>query len=402
MPNLPHRYTQVAINVSHLQQASVAMFTERHKLWVIVGTRPEVIKQVPLLWALRQRLGDEQVALVGSGQHRELLTRALAHFGETTDINFDLMVPKQAVGPLAASVLARMDAAVLEYRPETIIVQGDTTTAAMTAIAAFHRAVRLVHNEAGLRTYDLANPWPEEANRRWISAVADIHLCPTERARSFLLREGTAAHRIHVVGNTGIDALLWTLQRPCPGETRALLNHCIERRLQPVLVTAHRRENDPETMDTWFNALKQFVTDHRDILLVCPMHPNLRARHAAHTHLAAHPRVRIREPLDYASTCHVLSCSRFVVTDSGGLQEEAATLGVPAVVCRKATERAEAVELGLSRLASPDDSSALTDAMEWACALGSDTAARAALMHLMPFGDGRSAPRAATALFPLP
>ncbi len=256
------------------------------KIWVVVGTRPEVIKQVPLYRALVKKMGKQNVGLIGTGQHRELLDQALAHFGEKLDVNLELMQAGQSLGATAARVLTKIDEIVVASKPEMLIVQGDTTTAAMTAVAGFHNGIKVVHNEAGLRTYDLQNPYPEEANRKWIGVVADIHFPPTVVARDALIKEGVDPSRVHVVGNTGIDALMWTLkEKKCPDETAGLISGWKARGLKPVLVTAHRRENDVSKMDAWFQSLAGFLEQRKDIVLVCPMHPNNRALDAAKKYL---------------------------------------------------------------------------------------------------------------------
>lgn len=367
-----------------------------YKVWVVVGTRPEVIKQVPVYRALAKKLGKKTVGLIGTGQHRELLQQALSHFGETLDFNLDLMKPGQALGLTAASVMQSMEETFAKSRPELIIVQGDTTTAAMTAVSAFHNGITVAHNEAGLRTYDLQNPWPEEANRRWIGVVADIHFPPTERAKQALLREGVAPEKIHVVGNPGIDSLFWTLSKPCPTDTAAKLKEWKDKGLQPVLVTAHRRENDASKMSAWFQSLGEFLEKRKDIVLVCPLHPNLRAADSATKYLGSHERAWLCKPLDYASVCHVLKECRFIVTDSGGLQEESATLQVPCVVCRKVTERMEAVDVGIAHLADPTDGENILKEMSWAYEYAPKAKAKG---PIYPFGDGKSADRITSILF---
>lgn len=362
-------------------------------IWVVVGTRPEVIKQVPLLWALRRRFGAANVHLIGTGQHRELLEQALEHFGEGLQTNFSLMEPGRPLAATAGAILTRFEAEVRSVRPRLVVVQGDTITAAMAAISAFLSGIAVCHNEAGLRTYDVSQPFPEEASRRWIAPVAAMHLAPTTTARAALLREGVPDDAIAVTGNTGIDALHWTLRQSPPRGIEEFLAACDERRVKPVLVTAHRRENDPSRMDSWFSALRAFADRHADLMLVVPMHPNNAARPAAERHLGSFDRAWLTTAFDYASTCHLLGRCAFVVTDSGGIQEEAATLGVPAVVCRAVTERPDGVELGAARIASPEDESRVVAAMTWAAAV--PDAARAAWRKAAVYGDGGAADRGA-------
>ena len=334
--------------------------------WVVVGTRPEVIKQVSVYWGMCDVFGRDQVALIGSGQHKELLTQALSHFGAELDTNLELMRAGQTLAESAARILDKITELLKLHRPKVVIVQGDTTTAAMTAIAAFHLGIRVVHNEAGLRTFDPWNPYPEEANRKWISAIANHHMAPTLLAKQRLMSEGTNEAQISVVGNPGIDSLFWTLK-----ETSVDLHHPVRiflhrTRLKPVLVTAHRRENDESAMDRWFDGLKQFLSIHPALALICPAHPNNRARAAMEKYLGGHPQVVVCDPIDYGQLCHLLMECAFVVSDSGGIQEETATLKVPCVVVRKTTERPEAIAHGTARLANPDSVSEILDQMKWA------------------------------------
>jgi UDP-N-acetylglucosamine 2-epimerase (non-hydrolysing) len=360
----------------------------RFDIWVIVGTRPELIKQVPLYRMLLNKFGKTSVGLIGTGQHRELLEQALTHFGEKLDVNLDLMQSGMRLGETSALIHKKIEEIIFESRPKLIIVQGDTTTAAMTAIAGFHNKVKIVHNEAGLRTYDNMNPYPEEANRRWIGNVADYHFPPTELAKEALLREGVDPSRIWVVGNTGIDAMMWTIkEKPCPADAQNMINSCNELGLKPVIVTAHRRENDATKMDSWFKSLSDFVNERKDIMLICPMHPNNRAMPSAQKYLGSNDRVWIGPPLDYGSLCHMLKECRFIVTDSGGIQEEAATMAIPTVVCRKVTERMEAVHAGIAKLAEPTDGAEILKAMKWAYEhFNKPVKERIKIQH--PFGSG--------------
>lgn len=362
------------------------------RIWILVGTRPEVIKQVPLYLACRERYGQNGVALVGTGQHRELLHQALAPFGVQLDVNLDVMKPNQSLTRSAADILTGMDTLFAQTKPEWIVVQGDTSSAAMAAIAAFHHGVRVAHNEAGLRSYDLLQPFPEECNRKLIAVVADLHLAPTTKAMGALRKEGIPEDRMCLVGNTGIDAMMMMLARPAPAAAAELLTDIRKMNCAPVLLTAHRRENKAERVDAWFRALAEFVEAHKDLVLVYPMHPNNIGRDAADRHLRKLDRVRIVEPLDYPSTCHMLQASRFVVTDSGGIQEEGATLGLPVVVCRNTTERAEAVEAGYARLVGTDVKAVL-EGMEWANTRGAQPRTQT-----WPFGDGKSSARIAALL----
>ena len=235
----------------------------------------------------------------------------------------------------------------------------------MACWAGFQNHVKVAHSEAGLRSYDLQHPFPEEANRRLISLVADLHFAPTADAKKVLLAEGIDPDRVLLTGNPGIDALRMTLDMPESEVSREIRERIERDQLKAVLLTAHRRENKGEGMAQWFEALGRFLEQHTDLALIYPIHPNLAASGPAEKFLASNPRVFMKSSLTYAETCHLLECCRFVVTDSGGIQEEAAALGVPAVVCRKATERNEAIRAGLARLAGTLTEQVL-EAMEWA------------------------------------
>lgn len=361
----------------------------RSRVWVLVGTRPEALKQAPVYLALREALGADRVRLIGTGQHRELLEQALANFGLSLDEDLHTMEPHQTPISTSAAILGRLEPLLERDRPEWIVVQGDTTSAAMAAWAGFHAGARIAHNEAGLRTYDLAQPFPEEANRKLIAVVAELHFAPTERAREALLAEGVPDRAIHVTGNPGIDALRVTLAQPAPPRIDELTGAVRSAGRELVLMTAHRRENQGPGMEEWFATLAAFLGEHPELELVYPMHPNRAGEAAARHHLRALGAVRIEEPFGYAETCHLLRHCRFVITDSGGIQEEAATLGVPVVVCRRATERPEAVDVGLAALAGTD-AGPLSRALRWAHDRGTSDREE----HFTPiFGDGHAADR---------
>jgi UDP-N-acetylglucosamine 2-epimerase (non-hydrolysing) len=361
---------------------------------VLVGTRPEVIKQAPVYIACRDAFGPERVSLIGTGQHRELLDLALADFDLALDTDLGIMRADQTPTSAAAAILTGLEPLLAEEPPAWIVVQGDTTSAAMAAWAAFHAGAGVAHNEAGLRTYDLAQPFPEEANRKLISAVATEHFAPTEHARRALLAEGCPAERIHVTGNPGIDALRMTLAKPEPARVAELVAGAARDGRELVLMTAHRRENRDEGMEEWFATLAAFLDEHPELEVVYPMHPNRAGYAAAVHHLRDRPRVRIVDPLNYTETCHLLRRCRFTITDSGGIQEEGATLGVPVVVCRRVTERPEAVEAGAAYLASTE-AEPLRLALDWAY---ERSAGRSPDTFEEIFGDGHAAERIARLL----
>lgn len=356
------------------------------KIWVMVGTRPEVIKQVPVYLECKKKFGEDQVALIGTGQHRELLDQALNHFKVELDYNFEIMRKGQSLNQIAASVLVKMDSLLRVYSPEWVIVQGDTTSAAMAGLSAFHHKVKVIHNEAGLRSYDLANPFPEEANRLMLGSIATLHMAPTPLAAGALEKEGISSSKIFITGNTGLDSLRMTLQMPIPEETKKLIDTIHDKGLDLVFLTAHRRENEGKTMDQWFQALGKFMEDNPKLFLLYPMHPNNLAKSYAEKYLGNNPRVKIINAINYLETAHILNNAKFVVTDSGGIQEEASTIGVPVVICRKTTERMEAVHAGSAVLAGGETESILI-AMKWAYDKANNTEKKWQNI----FGDGHSA-----------
>jgi UDP-N-acetylglucosamine 2-epimerase (non-hydrolysing) len=366
-----------------------AVLVENSKICLIVGTRPEVIKQVPLYWALQKRFGADRVVLLSTGQHRELIDQALQHFSCNASHDLHVMKPGQSLNSLSAGLTLALDAWMKDHKPGLVIVQGDTASAWIAAQVCFNLKIRVVHNEAGLRSGDLENPFPEEANRRFISVIADYHFAPTERARLALLSEGVHADRIVVSGNTGIDSLFWTLNQRNSKLATDLLSEFEEKNLKPILLTAHRREGAGDSVKSWFQALRLFLDAYPDTAVIYPYHPNQLAKEALEEHLSNHPRVRLLTSLDYSSTCHLLARSFFVVTDSGGILEEAATLGVPAVVCRITTERQEAFDDHLAVLPGYD-SDAIGEALEWARDRALKPRKRSTL-----FGDGQSSIRIA-------
>lgn len=336
-----------------------------NKIWVVVGTRPECIKQVPLFWSLQKKFGADQVCLIGTGQHQELLQQALAPFKTRLDYSVELPKDRKDLVELAGLLTLALGDLFRTQKPRAVVVQGDTTTSAISAICAFYQKIPLFHNEAGLRSFDLLQPFPEEANRKWITAVADLHFAPTELATQKLHDEQVDPAKVFVTGNTGIDALHWALkQLPEDPEYLRIQNWLNGR--SPVLVTAHRRENEGSAMKNFYEMLAGFANQHSDLGFVCPIHPNNLAKPFAEKYLAPASNTLLVPPLDYVSTCHLLSQSALTMTDSGGIQEEGCSLGVPVVVCRAKSERMEAINAGLAKLCNPNDESQIQDGLRWA------------------------------------
>jgi UDP-N-acetylglucosamine 2-epimerase (non-hydrolysing) len=325
------------------------------KILFVFGTRPEAIKLAPLVHELSGRPQFECKICV-TGQHREILGQFLELFELRPDWNLDVMRPDQDLAYLTGAVLSGVSGVLDRFRPDRVIVQGDTTSTFAATLAAFYHKTPVAHVEAGLRSNDIYAPWPEEVNRRLVSSVADLHFAPTPRARDNLLREGVTDGRIVVTGNTGIDALLWMADRldrspELRARAAALLNNLpAGRRL--ILMTGHRRENFDGGLER-IAATMARIAQRPDAAIVFPVHPNPNVRRAIEP-LRRQSNVLLVEPVDYPELVFLLRQCHFVVTDSGGIQEEAPTFGKPVLVTREITERPEAVELGLARLVGTD------------------------------------------------
>jgi UDP-N-acetylglucosamine 2-epimerase (non-hydrolysing) len=311
---------------------------------VCLGTRPEAVKLAPVIHSL-QDLGAP-TAVVSSGQHREMLDQMLDHFGLSPDVDLALMRPEQSLAQLSARAIERFDEAFGRLAPSCVVVQGDTATALCAALAAFYRRIPVAHVEAGLRTFDLGNPFPEEGNRQLIGRITDWHFAPTERAAAVLRAEGVPGDNIVVSGNPVIDAALWTAERL----DGALVDDDGRRR---ILVTLHRRETQGDRQRDISRMLRS-LADRGDVRLTFPVHLSPAVRRSVVPELEGHPAVDLVEPLDYPSFIAELSAADLVVTDSGGVQEEAPAFGVPVVVCRDTTERQEGVDAGCAVLAGSD------------------------------------------------
>ena len=355
----------------------------RLRVACIVGTRPEAVKMAPVILALRRAPWAETI-VVATAQHRHLLDQVLALFGIVPDVDLDLMRPGQALPDLTARIVTGLDAAFDDIRPDIVLAQGDTTTVMGAALVAFYRRIPFGHVEAGLRTGDLQNPFPEEMNRKVAGILARWHFAPTSVSRANLLAEGTAADTIHVTGNTVIDALLDIAPRA--GDIGVALDPA--RRL--VLVTAHRRENFGAPMDEACRAIRTLADGRDDVEFLFPVHPNPNVRRSVDAFLRDHPRIHLVEPLDYGPFVAAMRRATLILTDSGGVQEEAPALGKPVLVLREETERPEAVAEGVVALVGCDHDRIVAAVQR----LLDDPAAHAAMAKgVSPYGDGHAAGR---------
>lgn len=318
---------------------------ETRTVLCVIGTRPEAIKMAPVIRALEKHSLFKCV-VVATAQHRELLDQMLGRFGIKVDCDLNLMTEGQSLSALVARMLPELDARLANERVDAVLAQGDTTTVFVAALAAFHRRTPFGHVEAGLRTNDLAHPFPEEGYRQMVSRVTRWHFAPTSGAASSLLAEGVPKQRIHVTGNTCIDTLLQTVARQSPVLPGA-------ERL--ILLTAHRRENFGERLRSIFKAVRLLADRYADVRFVYPVHPNPNVQAAADALLSGHPRIDLIQPLDYFDFVDLMRRATLVLTDSGGIQEEAPALGKPVLVLRDTTERPEALACGSSKLVGTDE-----------------------------------------------
>jgi UDP-N-acetylglucosamine 2-epimerase (non-hydrolysing) len=359
---------------------------------VVYGTRPEAIKLAPVVHALEAAEDLEPVVVV-TGQHREMLDQVNRFFGITPGVDLDLMSHGASPNAIARRVLREMELLLEQQRPDALVVQGDTTSAFAASLAGFLAGVPVVHVEAGLRTGDLGSPFPEEANRRLTAVVASLHLAPTARARDNLLSEGIAPDTIVVTGNTVVDALQWAVRRPVVFSDDRLAG--LGRARGVVLVTTHRRESWGTPMQEAMRGVGDVARAHPELDFLLPLHRNPVVRDVVLPAFTGAANVILTEPLAYAEFAHVMNRAVLVITDSGGVQEEAPSLGKPVLVLRETTERPEGVEAGVVRLVGTDRGRVAHEVGR----LLSDPAAYADMARAVnPYGDGRAAARSLMAL----
>jgi UDP-N-acetylglucosamine 2-epimerase (non-hydrolysing) len=376
-------------------QSIVAILPSRPlRVLSIVGTRPEAIKMAPVILELGRRTPCAISRVCVTGQHRDLLDSPLALFGIVPD--YDLAVMQHAQSPIqvAARVMTELDHVLERERPDWVLVQGDTTTAMAASVVAAYRRVRLGHVEAGLRTHDKNHPFPEEINRRITGVVSDLHFAPTERSRANLMREGESSERIVVTGNPVIDALHMAVAMPFEARAELLSDVPADRRI--ILLTAHRRENFGRPLERICEAVLTLAEAYRgDVHVVYPVHPNPAVRDTVTARLSGRQGISLMEPLNYLPLVHLMKRSTLVLTDSGGIQEEAPGLGKPVLVLRETTERPEAVEAGTVELVGTDPDRIVARTRE----LLDDASAYERMARAVnPYGDGKAAQRIADAL----
>jgi UDP-N-acetylglucosamine 2-epimerase (non-hydrolysing) len=320
---------------------------------IVAGTRPEAIKLAPVYRALSRPAGTTRPRLLLTGQHRELLTGAFETFGLVPDEDLQIMQEGQSLHQVAVRCLEGMEGALERFRPDMILVQGDTASVFFAALAGYFGGIATGHVEAGLRSGDLRSPFPEEGFRRLTGVLADLHFAPTAGARDNLLAEGIPAERVHLTGNTVVDALL-EISRRSERATHPVLQRLLETTDPFVLLTAHRRESFGDPLERIFTGVGRLLELRPDLQVLYPVHPNPEVRGAAERVFAGNDRVHLVDPLDYPDLVLALRGAALILTDSGGIQEEAPTFGTPLLVLREVTERPEGIEAGVARLVGSD------------------------------------------------
>jgi len=365
----------------------------------VFGTRPEAIKMAPVVKQLEKYPSRFECRVCVTAQHREMLDQVLGLFKICPDIDLNLMQQNQTLPTLTARVITAMSKVLKKESPDWVLVQGDTTTGMATALAAFYQQIPVGHVEAGLRTADRYSPFPEEINRRLASVLATYHFAPTQRAQQALTEEGIDPRRVFLTGNTIVDAIQWMLRTPVSREARDLFNSLglptstdgVERFPKKViLVTAHRRESFGSPFESLCRGLRAIAERNEDVLMIYPVHLNPRVRDPVNRILGGQPRIRLVDPLSYEPFARLMNLSYMILTDSGGIQEEASVLGKPVLVLRETTERPEIVEAGVAKLVGTDESKILTEAERL---LRDEDAYASMAKKTELFGDGHAAER---------
>ncbi len=356
---------------------------------LVFGTRPEAIKMCPLVNELKKREGIKTVVCV-TGQHREMLDQVLDAFSVVPDYDLSIMLPKQTLFDITTNILNRIKEVLEEVSPDVVLVHGDTSTTFVTALACFYLQIPVGHVEAGLRTYNIFSPYPEEFNRQAVSIISKFNFAPTELSKQNLLKEGKNPDSIYVTGNTAIDALKTTVRKDY---SHPQLDWAEGSRL--ILITAHRRENLGQPMHNMFRAIRRIIDEHDDVKAIYPIHFNPTVRQAANEELGECDRIRIIEPLDVLDFHNFLAKSYMILTDSGGIQEEAPSLGKPVLVMRDTTERPEGIEAGTLKLVGTAEDVIYKN---FKILLEDEDEFKAMSQASNPYGDGHACQRIANVL----
>ncbi len=386
----PCIFLYVIIEVVTSERKEAIIMTERLKVMTIFGTRPEAIKMAPLVLELQKHPEKIESIVTVTAQHRQMLDQVLNIFGITPDFDLNIMKDRQTLIDITTRGLEGLDKVMKEAKPDIVLVHGDTTTTFIASLAAFYNQIPVGHVEAGLRTWDKYSPYPEEMNRQLTGVMADLHFSPTAKSATNLQKENKDESRIFITGNTAIDALKTTVKETY---SHPVLEKLGNDRL--VLMTAHRRENLGEPMRNMFRAIKRLVDKHEDVQVVYPVHMNPVVRETANDILGEHNRIHLIEPLDVIDFHNVAARSYLMLTDSGGVQEEAPSLGVPVLVLRDTTERPEGIEAGTLKLAGTDEETIFNLADEL---LSNKEAHDKMTKASNPYGDGRASERIVEAI----
>jgi UDP-N-acetylglucosamine 2-epimerase (non-hydrolysing) len=363
------------------------------KVLSVFGTRPEALKMAPVIQKLRAESLKLQGIVCVTAQHREMLDQVLNLFDITADYDLDLMTSDQSPSHVASRIFEKMDPLIAKEKPEWVLIQGDTTTVMATSLVAHHNRVKVGHIEAGLRSGDKYQPFPEEINRRVVGVAADLHFAPTERARENLLKENVPDDHIVVTGNTIIDTLRWMTKQPFDLDKSPLKNIPWEKRI--ILVTAHRRENFGEPIREICDAVKTIAHSSQNVHLVYPVHLNTHIHGPVYELLGNVDNITLLPPLDYQTLIYLIGRSYFALTDSGGIREDAPSFGKPVLVLRNKTERPEGIEVGIAKLVGTDRQCIVEETEKL---LNDDDTYKSMARFVNPYGDGHAAERIVQAL----
>lgn len=361
------------------------------KVMLVFGTRPEAIKMCPLVNELKSRDNEFQTVVCVTGQHKEMLNQVLDVFNVVPDYNLNIMKQKQDLFDVTINILDRIKEVLELEKPDVVLVHGDTSTTFVTSLACFYLKIPVGHVEAGLRTYDKYSPYPEEFNRQAVGIISDYNFAPTERSKNNLLKEGKKEESIYITGNTVIDALKTTVREEYNNK---YLDWASDSKL--ILITAHRRENLGEPMRNMFKAIKRVMDEHDDVKAIYPIHKNPAVREAASEIFGDYDKLKIIEPLDVVDFHNFCSNSHLILTDSGGIQEEAPSLGVPVLVMRDTTERPEGIEAGTLKLVGTDEDNIYKN---FKLLLEDETEYKKMARAQNPYGDGFASKKIADILY---
>lgn len=359
----------------------------KKNILVVFGTRPEVIKLAPVILELKKHNDKYNVIVCNTEQQKELSNQTLSYFNLKADINLDCMKPNQSLLEVQTRILTGLNSVFSSNKIDAVIVQGDTMTVLCGALAGFYNKLPVFHVEAGLRSYDIYEPFPEEVMRQMTSRVAELNFAPTEKNRQALLKENIAEEKIHVVGNTVIDALFCLSEETMKSASEFFKSHKIEVNDKIVLITAHRRENHGERIDRILDAIEYLAKQYSEHTFVIPVHPNPNVKNKIYSRLENYQNIRLLTPLDYPNLVYLMKSAKLILTDSGGIQEEAPSFGCPTLVMRYETERQEGIDAGVSILVGADYDKIVSESEK----VLSNSRESSRLKAVNPYGDGTSA-----------